>query len=70
MPYVRYESAVPNAGGAHPGIFGLANGLARSGALSAADWAWWRASNDWYDAAYVTPPRSTRRCSTGVGIQG
>ncbi|HEX8306208.1 MAG TPA: hypothetical protein VF612_15130 [Jatrophihabitans sp.] len=52
---MRYESAVLDARGAHPGIFGLANGLARSGTLSAADWAWWRASNDWYDAAYRDP---------------
>jgi hypothetical protein len=55
MPYLRYESAVPNSRGTHPGVFGLANGLARSGQLSAADWAWWRASNDWYTAAYRDP---------------
>jgi len=53
--FLRYESATANERGAHPGIFGLANGLAHSGRLSTADWAWWRASNDWYDAAYRDP---------------
>lgn len=53
--YVRFESAVPNARGSHVGVFGLANGLARSGLLSAADRAWWRAANDWFDAAYPDP---------------
>ncbi|HEX8093023.1 hypothetical protein [Jatrophihabitans sp.] len=55
MRYVRYESAVPNSRGTHPGVFGLANGLARSGRLSAADWAWWRAGNDWFTSAYRDP---------------
>jgi hypothetical protein len=31
--YVRYESQVSGPGGRHTGIFGLANGLARAGAL-------------------------------------
>jgi hypothetical protein len=55
VPYVRFESALPNARGSYTGIFGLANGLARAGRLSAADWEWWRASNDWYNAAYRDP---------------
>jgi hypothetical protein len=55
MSYLRYESAVPNAQGRHLGIFALANGLARAGRLSDADWAWWRANNDWFDAAYRDP---------------
>lgn len=55
MRYVRFEAAVPNSRGTYPGVFGLANGLARSGRLSADDWAWWRAANDWYDAAYPDP---------------
>jgi hypothetical protein len=53
--YVRFESATPNDRGRYTGIFGLANGLARSGLLSAADRAWWRAANDWYDLAYRDP---------------
>ena len=55
MNYLRYESATPNAQGRHSGIFALANGLARSGRFSDADWAWWRANNDWLDAAYPDP---------------
>lgn len=55
MDHVRFESAVPNDRGRYTGVFGLANGLARSGALSAADRAWWRAANDWYDLAYRDP---------------
>lgn len=37
------------------GIFGLVNVLARSGRLTPEDWAFWRSSNDWYDAAYADP---------------
>jgi hypothetical protein len=44
-----------HASGRHPGIFALANGLARSDRLSEADWAWWRSNNDWLDAAYPDP---------------
>jgi len=55
LRYARFESAVPNSRGAYAGVFGLANGLARSGRLSDADWAWWRAANDWYDVAYPDP---------------
>jgi hypothetical protein len=55
MWYVRYEGETPNTPGRHTGIFGLANGLARGGALSREDYAWWRASNDWIDAAYPDP---------------
>lgn len=53
--FVRVESAVPNARGAYPGLFALVNGLARSGALSPAEHAWWRSANAWYDAAYPDP---------------
>ncbi len=55
MLYVRFEAAHPNAHGRHPGIFALANGLARSGQLTAPDWTWWRSNNDWLDAAYPDP---------------
>jgi hypothetical protein len=55
VTYIRYESVVPTARGTHPGIFALANGLARDGRLSPADRAWWRAANDWYEAAYTDP---------------
>lgn len=36
-------------------MFALANGLAREGRLSAAEYRSWRAANDWYDAAYPDP---------------
>ncbi len=52
---MRWESPTPNARGAHVGVFGLANGLAHRGVLSADDWTWWRASNDVGDAAYLDP---------------
>jgi len=53
--YVRYESDRCDAEGRRVGIFGLANGLARSGRLTPVDWKLWRAGNDWYDAAYTDP---------------
>ncbi|MFE3830953.1 hypothetical protein, partial [Streptomyces sp. NPDC059092] len=37
------------------GVFALANGLARSGALTEEQWRFWRAGNDWYDANYPDP---------------
>jgi hypothetical protein len=55
MRYLRYEATTPNSRGAHTGIFGLANGLARGGKLTAADHDWWRTNNAWYDAAYRDP---------------
>ena len=55
MTFIRWESPVPNNRGGHTGIFGLANGLARSGQLSPGDWVWWRSNNDWFDAAYLDP---------------
>ncbi|CAA9278768.1 MAG: hypothetical protein AVDCRST_MAG83-3697 [uncultured Arthrobacter sp.] len=53
--FVRYEGSERNARGIHPGIFGLANALARDGRLSETDHSWWLASNLWYDAAYINP---------------
>ncbi|MFG2172372.1 hypothetical protein ACGFMO_13440 [Streptomyces niveus] len=38
-----------------PGIFALANGLARDGGLTPEQWRFWRTNNDWYDAAYPDP---------------
>lgn len=55
MIYLRYESATPDAHGLHPGVFMLANKLARTGQLTTTDWKWWRTNNDWLDAAYVNP---------------
>ncbi|MBA8807705.1 hypothetical protein [Promicromonospora sukumoe] len=55
LELVRFESPVANSRGLHVGVFGLANGLARSGALTPEDHAWWRRSNDWCNAAYPDP---------------
>lgn len=55
MTYIRYEADRASVGESSTGIFGLANGLARSGRLTPEDWAFWRAGNDWYDAAYPDP---------------
>ncbi|CAL9434758.1 hypothetical protein [Streptomyces sp. enrichment culture] len=53
--YVRFQSPAPGPRGHHPGVFALANALAREGRLSAEEYRLWRAANDWYDAAYPNP---------------
>jgi hypothetical protein len=53
--FVRYQAAEPSPRGSHPGIFALANHLAREGHLTSDEYAWWRTNNDWYDAAYQDP---------------
>ena len=50
-----YQATELNRQGNRVGIFALANGLARNGLLSSADYSWWRSANDWYDAAYPDP---------------
>lgn len=55
VPFVRYEASAPNARGVHIGVFGLVNGLARSGSLTEEEWRWWRGANDWLDGAYPDP---------------
>ncbi|MCI3932139.1 hypothetical protein [Streptomyces sp. AN091965] len=58
MTYIRFESPQRHERGHFPGVFALANGLARDGRLTAAQQRFWRAANDWYDAAYPTPDAS------------
>ena len=53
--FVRYEASMPNGRGLHPGIFALADGLAKDGRLTAQDWASWRSANDHCDTAYADP---------------
>jgi hypothetical protein len=53
--YVRFEALNKNPRGVAPGVFALANELAHSGALSDADYARWRANNDWMNGAYTDP---------------
>ncbi|MFH9296899.1 hypothetical protein [Streptomyces sp. NPDC017520] len=55
--YVRFQSTVRSPRGHFPGIFALANGLAREGRLTEEQHRFWRAANDWYDAAYTDPSR-------------
>ncbi|MEU8763687.1 hypothetical protein [Streptomyces sp. NPDC048659] len=55
LPYVRFQSPHRNGRGHFTGVFGLANGLAREGRLSAPQEAFRRAGNRWYDAAYPDP---------------
>jgi hypothetical protein len=56
--FFRYEADESDDQGRHVGVFGLVNGLGRSGVLSLADHAWWRANNAWFDAAYRNPGAS------------
>lgn len=60
--FVRFQSAVPNRGGRFPGVFALANGLARQGRLSAKDLAWWRDANARLTAAYADPATVAPEC--------
>ena len=53
--YRRFESAVPNQRGTHPGVFALANGLAGDGRLCAVDFAWWEETNARATKAYIDP---------------
>lgn len=54
--FVRFQARHPTAERrVYPGVFALANDLARRGTLSAEEWAWWRANNDWIEAAYPDP---------------
>ncbi|GGZ63093.1 hypothetical protein [Streptomyces subrutilus] len=53
--FVRFQGTERDPRGRFPGVFALANRLARSGRLDAAQYRFWRAGNDWYDA-HVTDP--------------
>ncbi|AEM88408.1 hypothetical protein Strvi_9118 [Streptomyces violaceusniger Tu 4113] len=53
--YVRFQSTVRNRRGHFTGVFGLVNGLARDGKLTAEQERFRRANNDWYNAAYPDP---------------
>lgn len=53
--YVRFQGTRRNSRGRYPGVFGLANGLAREGRLSDEQYHFWRAGNDWYDAHFTNP---------------
>ncbi|MFV0129563.1 hypothetical protein ACLGI4_17945 [Streptomyces sp. HMX112] len=55
MTYVRFQGTTRGPGGHFPGVFALANRLAREGRLSPEQYRFWRAGNDWYDATYPNP---------------
>ncbi|OMI38687.1 hypothetical protein SPAR_14723 [Streptomyces sparsogenes DSM 40356] len=54
-PYIRFQSTTPNERGYFTGVFGLVNGLARDGKLTAEQERFRRTNNDWYNAAYPDP---------------
>ncbi|ROS23978.1 hypothetical protein [Cellulomonas sp. PhB150] len=62
MQFIRFQSATPNARGTFPGVFALANGLARDGRLSDDDRRWLRESNARCDAAYTDPTTVVPEC--------
>lgn len=53
--YVRFQSPRVDGRGRYVGVFGLVNSAARAGQLTAAQEAFRRSNNDWFDAAYVDP---------------
>ncbi|MBU4337145.1 MAG: hypothetical protein KJ548_11280, partial [Actinobacteria bacterium] len=60
--FIRFQSTAPSRSGRFPGVFAMANGLARQGRLSAIDVAWWRASNAHLTASYVDPSTVAPEC--------
>ena len=60
--YVRFQSVVPNRRGRFPGVFALANGLARTGLLTQQDATWHRAANDRGNAMHTDPTTVTPDC--------
>ncbi|MFF4169767.1 hypothetical protein [Streptomyces sp. NPDC001744] len=58
LRYVRFQSPVRSPRGRYPGVFGLANALAREGRLLPGEYALWRVSNDWYDAHLPDPSKT------------
>jgi hypothetical protein len=55
LPFVRFQSPTRNERGTFTGVFGLVNGLARVGRLTAEQEVFRRTNNDWYDANFTNP---------------
>lgn len=55
VAYVRFQSAVPNAGGRFPGVFAMTNGLRDAGLLSEADRRWVTDANARSERAHTDP---------------
>lgn len=60
--YIRFQSAVPNARGAFPGIFAMTNGLRDAHLLSDVDEAWVRRRNAHGNRAYTDPSTRVADC--------
>lgn len=54
---MRFQAAEPSPSGKWPGVFGLVNGLAIQGRLTAQQQVFRRMSNDWYDANFTNPSK-------------
>ncbi len=55
VPYVRFQSPVPDRLGRFIGVFGLVNSLARQGRLTPEQERFRRENNDWYEANFTDP---------------
>ncbi len=53
--FVRFQAKHPRPSGRYPGVFALANALAKEGRLSPEQWALWRGTMDWLNATYPDP---------------
>lgn len=68
--FVRFQSAVPNRHGRHPGVFAMANGLGMDRMLTPEDQLWLRAANDAANAAYVDPSAVAPDCYDATANPG
>ncbi|HEX5541596.1 MAG TPA: hypothetical protein VFX60_08530 [Micromonospora sp.] len=53
--YLRFQSTTPSQRGTFPGVFGLVNGLAREGKLTAEQELFRKINNAWYEANFTDP---------------
>lgn len=67
--YRRFQSAVPNRSGRHPGFFALLRGLAVGGALSDADRQWWEQAVTRSYALHVEPTAVDPHCYDHPGAR-
>ncbi|MBO1756816.1 hypothetical protein [Allobranchiibius sp. CTAmp26] len=60
--YIRFQSATPNRHGRFPGVFAMANGLAKEHLLRAHDAQWLQSANTRANAAYPDPALTGSEC--------
>ncbi|WP_436535706.1 hypothetical protein [Actinoplanes sp. HUAS TT8] len=53
--FLRFQSTSPNRRGTFPGVFGLVNGLAHDGRLTAEQEHFRKINNAWYEANFTNP---------------